>query len=418
VPDTVSEARVVFTEEFRRTVRRVSYVLVTLAVPAILVSVFVGVVAVRAFVEREEDDEPKLTGVVNLSADLRLPTGNFSGMVALSTREQGTEALLDGSVSELYVIPIDYLRIGSLEWLTASEGAFAAFDPGPGGESRARITNLLRLALAEQELPRDILARAMVPATFERTRIGDDGQPVTDEDDFNFAPLLLSFGGSFMLLFAISMGGSSLVQSVAEEKETRMIEVLLTSAKPMSIMAGKVLAIGLAGLIQMTVWLGAFVIVVPLIFDIFPDGPAFDIDPILVIWVVFFFVGGYFISGVLLSGLGAISTGVKEANQLSMMVILPLASPFWFVTAVVGNPEGAMATGLSLFPLTAPITMLIRIAISEPPVVQIVASGLILVGSGVVLLWLSARVFRAALLLYGQRMSFGQVWTALRQSGA
>ena len=230
--------------------------------------------------------------------------------------------------------------------------------------------------------------------------------------------MLLGFFGSLMLIFSMSMGGSALLKSVAEEKENRMIEVLLTSARPVSIMLGKVLAIGLAGLFQMAVWMTSFLLVAPRIFGAFPDASAFDFELRIVAILLFFFLGGYFLGAVILAGIGAATTGVREANQFSAIVILPAVAPFWVMGGFFSSPDGALPTALSMFPLTAAVTMSLRMALGDPPVAHLLLSGASLVVSSALLLWLSARVFRAGLLMYGQRMSVGQLWTALRQAGS
>ena len=417
MPDTVSEARVVFAEELLRSMRQMTYVLVTLSIPVILLLVFAGVTIFRAVSdspgrEQTEVTTASLTGVVNLSVDLDLPASS-PGLVALSTREEAVLALLDGSISELYVVPADYLQTGSLEWFTASSSQ------RPTRAGASSIANFLREAIAADELPPEILQRALSPATFERILIGEDGETVEDDgNDFNVGRFLLGFFGSLMLIFSIAMGGSALLKSVAEEKENRMIEVLLTSARPISIMLGKVLAIGLAGLFQMAVWMTSFLLVTPLIFGVFPDVSAFDFELRIVLILLFFFLGGYFLGAVILAGVGAATTGVREANQFSAIVILPAVVPFWAMGGFFSSPDGALPTALSMFPLTAAVTMSLRMALGDPPVAHLLLSGASLVVSSALLLWLSARVFRAGLLMYGQRMSVGQLWTALRQAGS
>ena len=414
----MSEARVVFAEELLRSMRQMTYVLVTLSIPVILLLVFAGVTIFRAVSDGPEQEQTEvmtasLTGVVNLSVDLDLPASS-PGLVALSTREEAVQALLDGSISELYVVPADYLQTGSLEWLTASSSQ------RPAGAGASSIANfLLRTAIAADELPPEILERALSPATFERILIGEDGETAEDDgNDFKVGRFLLGFFGSLMLIFSIAMGGSALLKSVAEEKENRMIEVLLTSARPISIMLGKVLAIGLAGLFQMAVWMTSFLLVTPLIFGVFPDVSAFDFELRIVLILLFFFLGGYFLGAVILAGVGAATTGVREANQFSAIVILPAVVPFWAMGGFFSSPDGALPTALSMFPLTAAVTMSLRMALGDPPVAHLLLSGASLVVSSALLLWLSARVFRAGLLMYGQRMSVGQLWTALRQAGS
>ena len=161
MPDTVSEARVVFAEELLRSMRQMTYVLVTLSIPVILLLVFAGVTIFRAVSdspgrEQTEVTTASLTGVVNLSVDLDLPASS-PGLVALSTREEAVLALLDGSISELYVVPADYLQTGSLEWFTASSSQ------RPTRAGASSIANFLREAIAADELPPEILQRALSP---------------------------------------------------------------------------------------------------------------------------------------------------------------------------------------------------------------------------------------------------------------
>ena len=134
--------------------------------------------------------------------------------------------------------------------------------------------------------------------------------------------------------------------------------------------------------------------------------------------LLFFFLGGYFLGAVILAGVGAATTGMREANQFSAIVILPAVAPFWAMGGFFSSPDGALPTALSMFPLTAAVTMSLRMALGDPPLAHLLLSGASLVASSALLLWLSARVFRAGLLMYGQRMSVGQLWTALRQAGS
>ena len=123
--------------------------------------------------EQTEVTTVSLIGVVNLSVDLDLPA-SFPGLVALSTREEAVQALLDGFISELYVVPADYLQNGSLEWFTASSSQ------RPTRAGASSIASFLREAIAADELPPEILERALSPATFDRILIGDDGETAED----------------------------------------------------------------------------------------------------------------------------------------------------------------------------------------------------------------------------------------------
>jgi ABC-2 type transport system permease protein len=196
-----------------------------------------------------------------------------------------------------------------------------------------------------------------------------------------------------------------------------MIEIIATSITPVSMMAGKVLAQGSLGLLQISVWAGSLAFIGPRILENFPDARQLTVDPILLVWAVMFFLAGYFLMSVVMAGMGAASTSVQEARGLSWIVLVPSYVPMILWTVIIENPHGPPARLLSFIPITAPPTMMLRMGATDVPAWEIIVSLALVVAGGVALLWASARVLRAGLLMYGQRMSLKNVVTALRGSG-
>ena len=130
-----------------------------------------------------------------------------------------------------------------------------------------------------------------------------------------------------------------------------------------------------------------------------------------------FFLTGYLVFAVTMGGIGAATTSVKEASQISTIVTLPAFVPMVFLGVLLENPDGGISRLLSFIPFTAPVTMMIRLGASDVPLWEVVGSLAVLLLTGVALLWISARVFRAGMLMYGQRMSLSAVFAALRQAG-
>ncbi len=415
--EMLSEARLIFAEEFRRFTRGKAYTIITLAVPAILLVLLVAIPTIRAITEGEEEEEPKPIGMVVLSNDLASVPDELAGFLAFNDRQAGIEAVLEESVKEVYVVPEDYLETGQVEWLHGPGGAFSGFDPSPSDANAAAVTAYLRTALAAEQVAPDLLMRAVAGTAFEEVRIGKDGLPVEEDTAAELGTFIVSLASALLLMFSIIIGASSLAQAVAEEKENRMIEVLLTSAKPMSLLAGKVLAIGTAGLIMITVWVGSIVVIAPRIFDVIPDAPEFPMRLGILMWVLAFFVAGYFVSAVIMAGIGAVTTSVQEANQFAFVVAMPLVAPIYMMIPIVSSPDGVLARWLSFIPVTAPVTMMIRLAAGGSSTLESLASLAVIVLAGVGLLWASARVFRAGLLMYGQRMGLRRVLSALREAG-
>ena len=414
--ETLNEMRLIFAEELRRFTRGKGYIILTLAVPAILLVVMGVILTVRA-ISAGGEEEPKPIGIVALLNDSTFAPDDLQGFVAFSTRQEGIDALSKGTVKEVFVIPEDYLETGRVEWLHGKDSVFSGVDPGPGGTSSAAVRAYLRTALAVEEVAPEPLARAVVGATFESVRIGEDGLPVQEDADTEVATFVVSAVSILLLIFSIMIGAASLGEAVAEEKENRMIDVLLTCVKPLSLMAGKVLAIGTAVLITIVVWVGSLVVVAPRIANVIPNAAEFPINLGLLVWVLAFFLAGYFVSAVIMVGVGAVASKVQEANQLAFLVIIPLLASIYVMPLILSNPNGGLARVLSFIPFTAPSAMMIRLAVDGASTLESLASLAMIVLTGMALLWASARVFRAGLLMYGQRMSLRRVMRALRESG-
>ena len=415
--ETLHEMRLIFAEELRRFTRGKGYIILTLAVPTILLVVMGVIFTVRTVSAGGEKEQPKPIGIVVLSNDLAFARDDLQGFLAFDVRQEGIDGLAEGTVKEVFVIPEDYLKTGRVEWLHVAGGAFSGFDQGPSGGSAAAIRAHLRTALALEEVTPELLARAVAGASFESVRIGEDGLPVEEDAGTEVATFVVSLVSTLLLMFSIMIGAASLGEAVAEEKENRMIDVLLTCVKPLSLMAGKVLAIGTAVLITIVVWVGSVVVVAPRIVSFIPNAAELPINLGLLVWVLAFFLAGYFVSAVIMVGVGAVATKVQEANQLGFLVIIPLLASIYVLPLILSNPDGGLARVLSFIPFTAPSAMMIRLAVDGASTLESLASLAVIVLTGMVLLWACARVFRAGLLMYGQRMSLRRVVRALRESG-
>ena len=407
MPGTPREIRVIFTEEFRRAIHRRIYLILTLAVPVILLVLLVAVPVIRGVSDDDKDQDQ--IGILDLSGELAVDAGAVPGFQIYQDRKSGVAALLADKIKGFFVIPEDYVATGKVEWLHPDGGIV------PSGSIRSRVQVFLMAALVADELAPELVTRMLDPADFDRIKVSEDGSTERDPDKAGRILVPLIFGG--LLMFGIIMGGSILINSVSEDKETRMIEVLLTSVSPLAVMVGKVLALGATGLIQIAVWVASVAIIGPHIFDQIPDAGRLAIEPGLLALVIAFYLTGYLVFAVTMAGIGAATTSVKEAAQISTIVTLPIMVPVWFLPMLLENPDGGVARGLSFIPFTAPVTMMVRLAASDVQLSDVVASLAVLLLTGVALLWISARVFRAGLLMYGQRMSLGGVFAALRQAG-
>ena len=265
---TLTEIRVIFTEEFRRVIQRKSYRVLTLAVPVILLVLLVAVPAIRGILDDDKDQDQ--IGILDLSGELAVDAGVVPGFQLYQDRESGISALLVDEIEGFFVIPEDYLATGKVEWLNRDVGI-------PSRSNRDRVQVFLSVALVADDLAPELVTRMLDPADFERIKVSEDGSTDREPDKASRILVPLIFGG--LLMFGITMGGSIMLNSVSEEKETRMIEVLLTSVSPLAVMVGKVLALGTTGLIQMAVWVASVAIIGPHIFDQIPNAGQLAIEP-------------------------------------------------------------------------------------------------------------------------------------------
>ena len=409
MPGISPETRVILVEEFRRQIRRRSWQFFTILVPLGLLAALVIVPMVRNAVTANPSTTPlSRVGYVD-DAGIILDFGIPEAPVRYNDHSSGIVGLLRGDVDALFVVPDDYVATGHVEWLRV-DGGFLA-DDSLAGVFREFLTVELIAGLVDP----DVLDRVLRPATFTVYDVADDATvteeaPQAQQAGEFFVPFIFAV----LLMIAIFSGSGSLLQSVADEKENRMIEMIITSATPLSIMSGKVLALGFAGLIQVGIWIISAAILAPQIINEIPNAGDLGVPPELLVTVLVLFVSGYFLFAVVMAGIGAATTSVREASQISAIITIPAVVPVWLSSLLVSSPDGVVAQILSYVPVTAPTTILIRLSAGNVSALEVATSVVVVLVSAVALLWVSARIFRAGLLLYGQRMSLRNVWAALR----
>jgi ABC-2 type transport system permease protein len=214
----------------------------------------------------------------------------------------------------------------------------------------------------------------------------------------------------------IFVSSGYLLQGVAEEKSSRVIEIVLSSVTAWELMAGKVLGLGALGLTQIIIWLAAAAafsggalallgVTIPLL-----------ARPDIFVLAVIYYLLGFLIYAVLMASTGALGTTTQESQQLAGIFSFAAAVPLMMSGFLFANPNMTLARVLSRFPLTAPTMMLMRIPLSQVPAADIVGSIAMLILSVPLVLWAGSKVFRMGLLMYGKRPSLREILRALRQA--
>ena len=411
MPGLPPEARVIFAEEFKRQVRRLSWRILTLAVPVLLLIALIVAPIIRDALSTDEPQAPlDAVGYVD-NADVVLNLGLETGPIRYASRAEGIQAMLNDEIGTLFEMPGDYLETGEVQMYRQSGGLFS-------DESVAEaFRQFLTVELIAGQVEPDVLDRVIAPADYQIFQISEDGGFAEEAPDAQQAgEFFIPFIFAVLLMVAIFSGSGSLLQSVADEKENRMIEMVITSATPFSIMSGKVLALGLAGLVQVSVWVASAAFIAPRIIGQIPDAGELHVGAGLLLTVLLLFIAGYFLFAIVMAGMGAATTSVREASQISAIVTIPAVVPLWLSSLLISQPDGTVARVLSLIPITAPTAILIRLSAANVTAAEVAASLAIIAVTSLLLLWVSARIFRAGLLLYGQRMTIKNVWSALRHA--
>ena len=217
---------------------------------------------------------------------------------------------------------------------------------------------------------------------------------------------------TFMLYFAVVFYGVNVAHSVVSEKTSRVFEVLLASAKPESLMLGKLLGVGAVGLTQMAVWIGFILLMSAssLWMTLGPAGLApYGVTPLRLIFFVLYFLLGFFFYSALSAGLGATVNQESEVQQFAMIIVLPQVIGLVLTMYILGNPGAWPVVLLSLFPPCTPIVMSLRMAAMAVPAWQLALSLVLMVSSIYGMVWVASRIYRVGILMYGKRPTLPEI---------
>jgi ABC-2 type transport system permease protein len=224
---------------------------------------------------------------------------------------------------------------------------------------------------------------------------------------------------AFMLYFAVVFYGVNVAQSVVAEKTSRVFEVMLSSAKPESLMLGKLLGVGAVGLTQMAIWI-VFILILSAssLWMTFGLGglAAYGVTPLQLIFFVLYFILGFFFYSALSAGLGATVSQESEVQQFSMVIVLPQVIGLALIVYILSNPGAWPVVLLSLIPPCTPIVMCLRMAAMAVPAWQLALSLVLMVLSIYGMVWVATRIYRVGILMYGKRPTLPEMLRWLKYS--
>jgi ABC-2 type transport system permease protein len=313
----------------------------------------------------------------------------------------------------------------------ASERAYLVLGPGvlESATTEYHAKNLSDFSIRglEESASAAISERRLVRAGFDAAQISLYMKPV-DMKKFKIdvsgeskeggmrQDFMIAFALLFFLYITVLFYGLFVMRGVIEEKQSRIVEVLISSVRPIQMMIGKLVGIGLVGLTQIGIWALSTALLSSVGVAMFAARGAKvpNVPTSLLIYFVLYFVLGFFLYATLYAAVGAIVSSEEDAQQVQFPVTMLLVVPMMIFGLVMSNPNSTGSIVLSMVPFFAPTLMMLRIAVINPPVWQVILSMVIMLLSIVVLLWLSAKIYRVGILMYGKRPNLAELGRWLR----
>lgn len=400
----------VIKHEFIGLVKQKGYIIISLLFPLLSFAAIGGYQIFQNISAEEEDEVSKVGYVDQIGGFLDTTQAVEIELIQFDTPENATKALVSEDIDEYFVITPDYISTGQIDRFTLKR------ELEMSGTVRYEIRNFLLNNLFKDKFEENLLERTKNPAWFNSTRLEKTGE-ISVEQGGVVSVFLVPY--IFMMLFwiAVLSAAFTLIEGLGDEKENRVMEILLSSVSAKQLMLGKIIGLGAAGFLQIIFWfVTAFIVAGMASTTIGGMFASLEIPGRLIGFGLCYFILGYLLFAVVFACIGSIVPTYRDGQQLSFFFIMPAAIPLILISFMVENTDHALTTFLTLFPVTAPMSSIIRLAVGEIPVWQVALSMVLLIISIIALFLIGTKIFRTYLLMYGKRPAFRDIFRSLRQA--
>ena len=411
----MKKIKVVMLNEIITQISRRSFWIITLSAPLIgaLILVIVGAI------NRNAEFSEALSGVVNNPVETRpegfvdpggliraIPEGFPQGVLLQYPDEaSASAALVAGDISAYYLLPADYVNEGKIFFVAENYNLLET-----GSERSGMFNWVVDVNLLGGDANLTSLANG--PFRVDQISLAPISEPEVDES--NPMAYWMPYAVAFLFYMIIIITASLLLSNISREKENRVIEILLNSVTPTQLMTGKIIGLGLTSLFQVAILLVSGYFLVNLSGTAISLPVGFELPPSILAWGILYFLLGYPVYASLMAGVGALAPNMREGSQLTIVVMLPLIIPLFFSSSVfMTEPNGTLATAISLFPLSTPVAMMSRLAAGGVPWWQPPLAAVLLALTAVLVVRSVAGMFRAQTLLSGQPLKVNTYLKAL-----
>ncbi len=411
---------IILRREYLTRVRTKAFIISTILAP-IFILALIGIPILLSFLET---DRPNRIGVQDETGAL---VGRFIQIDSLRY-----VAYNDQPVDTLRALVLKNKIDGYLllnESHISGESEIEFISSGKGGLSLiSEVRGDIRTVIRDERLDRAAVSQtvkdimASRPSVVSR-KLTETGEETTD----TLSLFIVGYVMCFIIYGAMFGYGAIIMRSVIEEKTSRIIEIITSSARPFELLMGKVLGVGAVGLTQFTIWAvsssaimagaglfmasGADPMSGATAAAAAADAPFAMPQIGLGLWIsfVFFFLMGYLMYSALFAAVGSAADNETDTQQLMLPISLPIIIPMMLIGPVGSDPNSTLAVVSSLIPFFSPMLMPLRIAMTDVPLWELASSIVLMSATFVGLIWLSARIYRVGILMYGKKASFKEM---------
>lgn len=431
--------------EYLSRVKKKSFLLVTFLVPLFLIGIYALTIYLTAKSFESNDATVYMIDQSGLFANKVANTERITFVEAADNIAAEKERVLtEAGKTFLLVIPADVSASSQVELFAKETASFGVQD---------EITDQLEEVLRDKAYAEAGIDRAAVESISPKVHLS--AKEITEEgekDSSAGAAMGIAMSLSILVYICLFLYGSQVMRGIIEEKNSRIVEVIISSVKPFQLMMGKILGIGLVGLTQFILWIvlstalmgvagagimgdkgmkaqvenqqlaagsGATAMVSPemgMVDTVTQELGKVDFQTIIITFLLYFF-GGYLLYSALFAAVGSAVDSETETQQFMLPITIPLLFTYILSFGVlINDPHGPLAFWLSMIPFTSPIAMLVRVPFGVP-VWEIALSFALLVGGFILTTWVAGRIYRVGILMYGKKPSYKELVKWFRYKG-
>ena len=451
----MNKTSLIIKREYLTRVTKKSFLIVTFLVPFLFVAVFAGVIALGL-----SDSTNHNVLVVDSSGIL---SNNINGKIIPINTERWKNAK-DSSIvynfthEEIEVqafLDSDYtLKISIDDQTVNDENVPMLYKDLPSSIISTKIENNLQDDFQEYTWETFLNVK---PEDYKKAEVNidlveQDAENLDVEDPHLRTRGWIGYALSLIIYMTIFLFGSLVMRGVLEEKMSRIVEVLISSVKPFQLLMGKIIGVGLVGLTQFILWIGLFAVISAVGIGIISSQTdvselaaqvengnvisqdasmeqalasmgqagdyieaAFSMNWTLVaLCFIFYFLGGYLLYGSLMAAAGSAVDAEADSQQFLVPITIPLLAAIMLSQLVIVNPESTIATVFSIFPLTSPIIMLVRVSMGSFEWWELALSMIVLIATFIGTVALAGKIYRTGILMYGKKVSYRELWKWLK----